>query len=136
MKFYFDNGKNLFQTSKKISLNTKNILQCIQATSSPFPNFLFPVTSQVTWPPCKIKYHTIRNTLQGKLQPIPPHFTMETAYFHGCFLSRDVSKGALPIVESAQIYKRGVHAQHSLTMENVSSVWVYSHHTYNTIYGR
>ena len=27
--FYFDNGKNLYQTSKKFSLNTKNILRWI-----------------------------------------------------------------------------------------------------------
>ena len=31
VKFYFDNGKDLYQTSKKLSLNTKNILRWIRA---------------------------------------------------------------------------------------------------------
>ena len=31
VKFYFDNGNNLYQTSKKLSLNTKNILRWIRA---------------------------------------------------------------------------------------------------------
>ena len=80
VKFYFDKGNNLFQTSNKFCLNTKNILQWIRASSSSFPNFLFPITSQVTWPPCKVRCHTFRNISRGKLPTIPPCFTTETAY--------------------------------------------------------
>ena len=71
--------------AKKLSLNTKNILRWIRATSSPFLNFLFSVASQVTWPPCKIKCHTVRNSSRGKLQTIPPRFTTETAYLSWLF---------------------------------------------------
>ena len=85
VKFYFAKGNNLFQTSKKFSLNMKNILRCIRATSSPFPNLVFPVTSQVTWPPFKIKCHTVCNSSRGKLLMIPPCFTMEMAYLSWLF---------------------------------------------------
>ena len=95
VKFYLTR-EIMFQTRKKLSLNTKNILRWIQAISSLFPNFLFPVTSQVTWPPCKIKCHMVCNSSRGKLLTIPPYFTMEMVYLLWLFPVSECTKMRSP----------------------------------------